>query len=147
MPVGKLRFDRQRLTVAADAESHHAAWRRFLDHPAQLGGTLYRRTVQAHDDIMLVQPGFSGGSVLVDHGDFRTVLFLELQFSQPLRGNVGDIHSEIGGAAALLCAVTPVPDFARAIVVRGFISAGCALATSEKRNMQSRKRWIIVPPE
>src|SRR5271157_1267650 len=118
VPVGKLHLDRQGLTVAADAEIHHAARWRFFNHPAQLGSTLYRRAVQAYDDVMLVQPGLSGGSVLVDHRDLRAVLFLELQFSQPLRRNVSDIHSEIRRSAALLRAVTPVPALAGAIVVQ-----------------------------
>ncbi len=48
---------------------------------------------------MLVQPGFSGGSVLVDHRDLCSVLFLKLQFSQPLGRNVGDVHSEIRRSA------------------------------------------------
>src|ERR1700674_1454849 len=81
-PVGKLHLDGHRLTVAADPEIHHSAWGRFLNHPAQLGSTLYGCTVQAHDDVMLVQPGFSGGSVLVKHGDLCSVLLLELLFSE-----------------------------------------------------------------
>src|ERR1700687_1250016 len=68
---------------------------------------------------MLVQSGFSGGGVLVNHGDFRAVLFLELQLSQPLRRNVGNVHSEIRrSAAALFRTEAPIPVFARAIVVR-----------------------------
>ena len=112
VPVGKLHLDGHWLTVAADAEIHHAARGRFLNHPAQLGSTLYRRAVQAHDDVMLVQAGFSGGSVLVNHGDLRSVLFLELQFSEPLRRNVGDVHSEIRrSAAALFRTVAPISSF------------------------------------
>src|ERR1039458_36505 len=118
VPVGELHLDRHSLTVAADAEIHDAAGRRFLNHPAQLGGTLYRGTVQAYDDVVLVQPGFSGGSVLVDHGDRGSVLFLEFQFAQPLRRNVSDVHSEIRRSAALFRAVIPVPAFARTIVVQ-----------------------------
>src|SRR5271169_2333637 len=67
---------------------------------------------------MLAQPGFSGGSVLVDHRDLGSVLFLELQFSQPLGGNVGDVHSQIRRSAALLAAETPVPTFAGTIIAR-----------------------------
>ena len=44
---------------------------------------------------MLVQSRFSGGSVLIDLCDFRSVLFLKLQFSEALCGNVSDVHSQV----------------------------------------------------
>src|SRR5208282_4209886 len=115
-PVGKLHLDGQRLTVAANAEIHHAAWRHFSNHAAQLSRTLYRRTVQTYDHVVFVQSGFSGGSVLVDHRNLGSVLFLELQFSQTLGRNVSDVHSEIRRSAALFG--IPVPAFAGVIIGR-----------------------------
>src|SRR6266849_106044 len=117
VPVGELHLDRQWLAVTADAEIDHAARRRLLNHPTQLSSTLYRRAVQAYDHVMFVQTGLSGGSVLVDHRDLRSVLFLELQFSEPLRRDVCDVHSEIRGSTApLFRPITPTPAFARAVV-------------------------------
>jgi hypothetical protein len=113
VPVGQLHLDGHGLTVAADAESHHAARRRFLNHAAQLGGTINRSAVEAYDHVMLVHAGFSRGSVLVDHGDLRSVFFLELQFRKALSGDVVDVDSEVRRSAALF-GIIPVPAIVRA---------------------------------
>ena len=84
-----------RLAFPADSQGDHAATGSFADHPPQLGCALNSGPVQGQDDIVFFETGFAGRGVLIDHGDFRAVLFLELQLSQPLRRNVGNVHSEV----------------------------------------------------
>ncbi len=45
-----------------------------MDHAAQLLDALHIGTIHRKDDIMFLQPSFSGGRILIDHGHFHALL-------------------------------------------------------------------------
>ena len=77
--VGQLYLNAHRLTVAAQAQAYETAWRSFMDHTAQLGTAFDGSAVHAQDHVVLLETGFSGGRVLIDHGDFDAFFLFQFQ--------------------------------------------------------------------
>jgi dienelactone hydrolase len=50
-----------------------------LDHPAQLGPAFNRGAIHGQNDVVLLQPSLSGGSVLIHHRDLYALFLFQLQ--------------------------------------------------------------------
>ena len=107
--VGQLHFDGQRLPVAAHSQRNDAARRSFVDHPLQLRLALDRRAIQSEDDVMLLDAGLAGRSILVNHRYLDTLFFFQLQGAQAFRGDVRDVDAQVGIGAAVFAGEYPRP--------------------------------------
>src|SRR5882724_1234795 len=77
LAVRKLGFQSQWLPATNQPEGHHTSGRNFTNHAPQLLDALHSRTIHTEDDVVLFDPGFTGGGVLVHHGHFHAVVILE----------------------------------------------------------------------
>ena len=99
LPIRELHLDRHGLSITADAENHHPSRGHFVNHPAQLRAALDGSAVHGQDDIVLLDSRFARWCILVHHGDFDALLFLKLQSSEPVGGDVANVDAEIGAGA------------------------------------------------
>ena len=56
-----------------------------MDHAAQLLHAFHLASIEVEDDVVLFEPGFACGSVLIDQRDFHAMFFLEFQLAQAIR--------------------------------------------------------------
>ncbi len=105
MLVRQLHLDGHWLAIPAQAETHYAAGRHFVDHPPQLCATLDRRAIHGENNVVLLDAGFARRSVLVDHGYLNAFFLFQLQRAQPLRSHIRDVDPKIGTGAAVFAGV------------------------------------------
>ncbi len=55
---------------------------------------------------MFLNTGLARGSILVDHGHFDALFFLQLQRAQPVGTNIHDVHTQIGTCSRILAGNT-----------------------------------------
>src|SRR5215831_19754097 len=80
--ISKLHLERQRLSSAAQTERDDATTGGFTNHAPQLCSTFDRRAIQGENDVVLLQSGLAGGSILIDHRHLGALLFLEFESAQ-----------------------------------------------------------------
>ena len=73
-----------------------------MNHALQLRFAFDRGSVHAQNDVVLFDASFAGGSILVNHGHFNTLLLFQLQGAEPVGADIHDVHTQIGTRARIL---------------------------------------------
>ena len=77
----------------------YASRRSFADHAVQLRLAFDGRPVHGENDVVLLDAGFARGSVLIHHGHFHTLFFLQLQSAQAVGSDIHNVHAKVGAGA------------------------------------------------